>query len=261
VTGSWRLLLHGPRDPWWNMAVDRAIQLARESNAVPPTIRLYGWTRPTVSLGKFQDAGSIDWEACSRYGLDVVRRFTGGRGVLHADEVTYSIVAGLADGVPAGTSASYRHLSAALVAAYRGLGVDATLTDRHRGSPDSAACYLHATRADLSLGESKLSGSAQTWVGSTVLQHGSFTLRRDTAREAEVFRLDDEARCALETTAITLEQAGATLPPVDRLPAVLAQSMAEGLAVHLQHGELTADELETADALYADVQVEAPAAS
>ncbi len=82
----------------------------------------------------------------------MVRRPTGGRGVLHDDEVTYSVVAGVDDGIPRGTSASYDVLCGGLASAYSRLGVDAALTARPRGSSDSAACYLHATRADLSLG-------------------------------------------------------------------------------------------------------------
>ena len=134
------------------MALDRAVQLAHHAGDSPPTLRLYEWTRPTVTLGRFQDAGQIDGEFCSAHGIDVVRRQTGGRGVLHDDEVTYSIVAGVADGIPRGTSGSYATLCGGLAEAYARLGVDAALTARSRGSRDSAACYLHATRADLSLG-------------------------------------------------------------------------------------------------------------
>ncbi len=80
-------------------------------------------------------------------------------------------------------------LCGGLVEAYRELGVEAALTARPRGDGSSAACYLHATAADLSLGALKLSGSAQVWHGSTVLQHGSFIVSRDVDREARVFGL------------------------------------------------------------------------
>ena len=182
MSAAWRLLIDdGPNEGAWNMALDRAVQLAHEEGEAPPTLRLYEWQRPTVTLGRFQAADSIDREFCSASGIDVVRRPTGGRGVLHADEVTYSIVAGLRDGVPRGTSASYRMLCGGLAEAYRLLGVDAALTARPRGSRSSAACYLHATAADLSLGARKLSGSAQVWFHDSVLQHGSFTISRDIA--------------------------------------------------------------------------------
>ncbi|MDP2401547.1 MAG: hypothetical protein Q8M66_06170, partial [Actinomycetota bacterium] len=158
--GVWRLLVDEPADGVWNMAVDRAIQLERATGLVPATLRLYGWSRPTVTLGRFQDVAGLDEAACMRHGVDMIRRATGGRGVLHDDEVTYSVIAALDDGVPRGVAASYRYLGAGLVATYRNLGVEADLTARPRDDSRSSACYLHATGADLSVGVAKLSGSA-----------------------------------------------------------------------------------------------------
>ncbi len=207
MTGPWRLLLDDPpSEGAWNMALDRAIQLEHAAGRSPATLRLYGWARPTVTLGRFQDVGSVDVAACRAEGIDVARRFTGGRGVLHDDEVTYSIVAGLQDGVPRGTAQSYRFLCDALVDAYRRLGVDADLTARPRGSRSSGACYLHATHADVSSGARKLSGSAQVWHRETVLQHGSFVLARDVEREARVFALTSEEAAALRESTVTLSE-------------------------------------------------------
>jgi lipoyl(octanoyl) transferase len=247
VTATWRLIIDdGPASGAWNMALDRAVQLAREAGDAPPTLRLYRWVRPTATLGRFQDVAGVDLEDCAREGIDVVRRFTGGRGVLHDDELTYSMVAGLTDGIPRGTSASYRMLCGGLVEAYRELGVEAALTPRPRGDGSSAACYLHATAADLSLGALKLSGSAQVWSGSTVLQHGSFTLTRDVAREARVFRLDprDAQRLADETATIADSLPGR--PSGDALEAAVVAGVARGLGVRLERGDASAAELEAA---------------
>ncbi|MBN2405704.1 MAG: hypothetical protein JXE06_09010, partial [Coriobacteriia bacterium] len=112
------------------MAIDRAVLHAHETGEAPPTLRLYRWRVPTVTLGKFQKASDADLELCERLGIDVVRRPTGGRGVLHDDEVTYSVVAGVREGLPRGVAASYRVLCGALVEAYHDLGVDADLTAR-----------------------------------------------------------------------------------------------------------------------------------
>ena len=84
------------------MALDRAVQLARQAGDAPPTLRLYRWARATVTLGRFQSAAGVDRELCAREGIDVVRRFTGGRGVLHDDELTYSIVRAWTTVSPAG---------------------------------------------------------------------------------------------------------------------------------------------------------------
>ena len=213
MTTTWRLLIDdGPAEGAWNMALDRAVQMAHAAGSVPPTLRVYEWMRPTVTLGRFQALDSVDSGYCSAHGIDLVRRPTGGRGVLHDDEVTYSVIAGIRDGIPRGTSASYDVLCGGLANAYSLLGVDAALTARSRGSRDSAACYLHATRADLSLGVRKLSGSAQVWLGDTVLQHGSFTISRDLDREAAAFRLDDAERERLEGETVTLETALGSAP-------------------------------------------------
>jgi len=250
VTATWRLIIDdGPASGAWNMALDRAVQLAREAGEVPPTLRLYRWERPTVTAGRFQSIDGIDLAECSAEGIDVVRRFTGGRGVLHDDELTYSIIAALSDGIPRGTSASYRMLCGGLVEAYRELGVEAALTPRPRGDGSSAACYLHATAADLSLGAMKLSGSAQVWSGSTVLQHGSFTLTRDVDREARVFRLaeHDAQRLAEETA--TIADSLSERPTDDQLEAGVTAGVARGLGVRLERGTLSEAEIGRAQEL------------
>jgi lipoate-protein ligase A len=256
VTPTWRLLIDdGPADGAWNMALDRAVQFARQEGSALPTVRLYEWIRPTVSLGRFQDTGSIDVAFCSAGGIDMVRRHTGGRGVLHDDEVTYSVVAGVDDGIPRGTRASYELLCGGLAAAYHRLGVDACLTSRPRGSRDSAACYLHATHADLSLGVRKLSGSAQVWLQDTVLQHGSFILSRDITREASVFRLTAEERERLDHETVTLDSALGARPSRDEVRAAIAHGFAESLGVILEPGEPSAAEFEMATRLHHEMLV------
>jgi lipoate-protein ligase A len=239
------------------MALDRAVQLAREAGEVLPTLRLYTWTRPTVSLGRFQDIAGVDREACAEAGIDVVRRFTGGRGVLHDDELTYSIVAGLDDGVPRGTAASYRMLCGGLVEAYRQLGIEAALTSRPRGEGSSAACYLHATAADLSLGALKLSGSAQVWSGSTVLQHGSFTVTRDVARESRVFRLAEHHALRLAEETATIADSLGCRPTSDQLVAAVVTGLQRGLGVSLEPGILTELERATARKLLSEIGTDA----
>lgn len=257
MSATWRLVIDGgPADGAWNMALDRAVQLARQAGDVPPTLRLYRWVRPTVTLGRFQSAAGVDRELCKREGIDIVRRFTGGRGVLHDDELTYSIVAGVDDGVPSGTSASYRLLCSALAETYRLLGVDAALTARPRGDGSSAACYLHATPADLSLGLAKLSGSAQVWTGDTVLQHGSFTCSRDVALESAVFRLSPEraARLAAETT--TLADVLGEAPSYEAIVVAARAGLERALGVKLVPGEVSAAETERAQALLGETSAD-----
>ena len=129
------------------MALDRAVQLAREAGEAPPTLRLYRWTRPTVTLGRFQDVAGVDRRRLRRTRASTscaASRAAAACCTTTSSRTRWSPAS--SDGVPRGTSASYRMLCGALVEAYRALGVDAALTPRPRGDGSSAACYLHATR-------------------------------------------------------------------------------------------------------------------
>lgn len=255
MPNEWRLIVDGPVQGAMNMARDRAVQLACEQGKVPPTLCLYRWLNPTVTLGRFQSLDGFDLLACGEYGLDVVRRFTGGRGVLHDDELTYSVVASVQDGVPRGVAASYRLFSEALAHAYRSLGVDAALTERDRGVASSAACYLATSRADLSLGAMKLSGSAQVWHGSTVLQHGSFTISRNVEREARVFGLSSDEQGLLASKAATIEGVTGRRPTIDEIAEAVIEGFEAVFDVRLVQGDLTASEEESARRLVSEVRI------
>ncbi|MHB1016267.1 MAG: lipoate--protein ligase family protein [Coriobacteriia bacterium] len=242
---EWRVIIDGPADGPWNMAVDRAVLGAHAGGEAPPTLRLYRFAPPTVSLGRFQRTGDIDTRYCREAGIGVCRRPTGGRGVLHDDEVTYSIVAGVGDGVPRGVRESYRYLSSALAAAYRELGVDAALTARDQGSRGSA-CYLHTTSADLSLGAAKLSGSAQMWDHDSCLQHGSFVISRDVGREARVFMLDHESTAALGASTATIAGAMGRRPDDTEIIGAIRAAVESTFGVNLMPGGFTESELASA---------------
>lgn len=251
-----RLIVDGPAPGAWNMAVDRAILASHEAVEGIATLRLYRWEPATVSLGRFQKLDDVDLAVCRRAGLGLCRRPTGGRGVLHADEITYSIVAGLRDGVPRGVSASYRMLCGALVEAYREIGVPAELTARPRGLQASGACYLHATHADLSLGAAKLSGSAQVWGHESCLQHGSFVIDRDVALEAAVFRLSADSEEALAGSTDTISGALGIRPDLAELTEAIVRGVAHGMDVTLEPGALTQGEREWAERHVAESVVE-----
>lgn len=252
---GWRLIIDGPADGAFNMAVDRAVLSAHEAGEVPPTLRLYTWDRPTVSLGRFQKSSDVDADLCAERGIGVCRRPTGGKGVLHDDEITYCIVAGVRDGLPRGVTASYRQLCGALVEAYRELGIDAGVTSRPRGERGAGACYLHATHADLSLGAAKLSGSAQIWSRDSCLQHGSFVISRDVPLEASLFMLDDARARALESTTSTIaDSLGASLDR-SRLLGTIVAGLARGLGASFEEAGLTDLERARAEGAVADFRV------
>ena len=255
MSDAWRILIDDQADGAWNMAVDRSIQLAREAGVAPPTLRVYAWSRPTLTLGRFQEAELSLIDRCARSGLDVARRPTGGRGVVHDDEVTYAVVVSTSDGVPSGVSASYRYLCAGIVEAYRQLGVSAELTARDRGERHTSACYLHATAADVSVGVAKLSGSAQVWHGETCLQHGSFTRTRDMEREREVFGLSDEESDHLRHTTTTLADLLGDAPERDRVVQAVATGFSLALGFRTVPGVLSDAERRVAEELVSEYRV------
>jgi lipoate-protein ligase A len=152
------------------------------------------------------------------------------------------VAASEADGLPRGVSASYRHLGAALLRAYRQLGVDAEIAAGSAKGKGSGACYLAATQADLSLAGAKLSGSAQVWREGACLQHGSFVVSRDVAREAAVFHLDAGAEAALAASTVTIEGCTGERRTEEELVTAVVEGFEGAIGIVLEAGSLTRDE-------------------
>jgi lipoyl(octanoyl) transferase len=180
---AWRLVVTPrPASGFWNMAVDEAL-LAAASTGAPPTLRLYAWRGPWLSLGHAQPFDGATFEACRRAGVGVVRRVTGGRAVLHGADLTYAVTAS-ERALPDGLHASYRILSDALVDALRGLGIEAERVagGRRRVAPAAGFdCFAEAADDEVCAGGRKLAGSAQRRGGGALLQHGSVRLAPDPA--------------------------------------------------------------------------------
>src|SRR5512145_3061472 len=128
---TWRFLDSGPASGARNMAIDEGLLAEAAAGKAPPLLRLYTWSPPAVSLGRFQDAaGSVNAGACRERGIDIVRRITGGRAVLHDQELTYSVIAP-ADGLfPDDVLGTYKMIAAALLAGLRNLGIAAEMVSR-----------------------------------------------------------------------------------------------------------------------------------
>jgi lipoate-protein ligase A len=194
---TWRFLNSGRSDGATNMAVDEAILAGVVAGASPPTVRVYAWEPPTVSIGRSQKPGDeLDLEACSARGFGVVRRPTGGRAVLHAGELTYSVV-GPAGEPPLGISIAetYESIAEGLLEALSRLGVQARLAtvataSRARGEA-APPCFASAGRFEVVVGGRKLIGSAQRRSGASVLQHGSLLMDGTHAGLADVMKVGD----------------------------------------------------------------------
>ena len=170
------------------MATDVAL-LERARTSGECVMRLYTWSRPTLSLGRNQTARDrYDLARARAAGVDFVRRPTGGRAVLHHREVTYSVTAG-ADALGSPRE-SYGRINLILLAALRALGVDAAVAGRPARvvAPGSTPCFDLPGEGELTAGGAKLVGSAQWRDGGGMLQHGSILVEDDQALAASLLR-------------------------------------------------------------------------
>lgn len=177
-----------------NMAIDEAVLLHHLRDEAPPTLRVFRWSSPSISLGRFQSVErEILRDVCDQQGIELVRRPTGGRAVYHRDEFTYSIIMSKRHGVPSGIVAAYAYLAQGLQAALELLGVRAELSDERVSKNPSAACFASSTQADLTSGGFKLIGSAQVWKDDALLQQGSLPLDDRAPEFFAMLRFPDQA--------------------------------------------------------------------
>ncbi|MDP2871724.1 MAG: biotin/lipoate A/B protein ligase family protein [Bacillota bacterium] len=271
----WRAIFDRPRSGPMNMAVDEAMLQLVGQGAGPPTLRLYGWARPTISLGYFQRAAAeVDLEACAADGVPVVRRPTGGRAVFHDDEVTYSIVIPQAM-MPGSVLETYRLLSGGILQALaylglhgelatpavRGDGAGATGRERYGGNGGHArrapgdgmqsACFDSPSWYETLVGGRKIIGSAQTRQGGALLQHGSLLVGFDRARLAGLLRSGtrrdrDELAATLGRRVTSLEAEMGRRPSRREVQRALACGMARALSLYLVSAGYSAREREMA---------------
>jgi len=181
------------QDAAMNMAIDESVLTHHLNGEVPPTLRVFRWSQPSISLGRFQSIErEIVSERCKQLGVALVRRPTGGRAVYHHDEFTYSIVISKRYGIPPGVVAAYAYLAQGLLAALRLLSVQAELSDERVSKHPSAACFASSTQADLTSGGFKLIGSAQVWKDNALLQQGSLPLDDQSAEFFSMLRFPNE---------------------------------------------------------------------
>lgn len=263
---QWRILNTGIADAATNMAVDEAILLAHADGRVPATLRFYGWQPAAVSLGYFQRAADeIDRAACREQGIDIVRRLTGGRAVLHDAELTYSIIAGEGyPGIPATITASYRYFSEGLLAGLARLGITAGMNmpraaygQVKRQPNTSAACFDAPSHYEITVEGRKLIGSAQVRKQGVILQHGSLLLRFCPQRLAALLRsptpqAQERLAQMLAARAIGLEEVLGRNIEYEEICHTMLQGFDEVLHCGLSYGRLTVDEQTAAKDLAAE---------
>lgn len=179
------------------MAVDEAILEAVEQKNVLPTLRLYAWDPPCLSIGYAQPSADIDLPRLFALGWYWVRRPTGGRAILHTDELTYSVIAPFSDPrVSGGVLESYQRLSYALLTALHVLQIPAISQPGKspvNNQENGAVCFEVPSNYEITVQGKKLIGSAQARRKNVVLQHGTFPLRGDLTRITQVLAFTDES--------------------------------------------------------------------
>jgi len=177
------------------MAVDEAIFEASTRGDVPPTLRLYAWEPACLSLGYAQPVADVDEARLHANGWELVRRPTGGRAILHTDELTYSVTGPQDEPILAGEiMSSYRRLSSAILAAVEqiGVGVQALPQEKTNNSTPEPVCFEIPSSYEITFNNKKLVGSAQARRKGGVLQHGTLPLFGDLTRITQVLAFPDE---------------------------------------------------------------------
>jgi len=262
----WRLLITPPADGATNMAIDEAILHALANGAGCPTLRFYQWEPPCLSLGYNQSHAEVDEAACAHLDYTWVRRPTGGRAILHTDELTYSVIAPDSEPrVRGGILKSYRQLSTGLLAGLRALGADVFQAQEEKAlnSQKSAVCFDTPSNYEITVRGKKLIGSAQVRRRGMVLQHGSLPLSGDLTRIFACLRRvatgsDQPGQNPTEwgdwllARACTLEQALGRGVSFREAADALAQGFASALNLRLEPGDLSDDERKLVERLRRD---------
>ena len=204
---KWRILKSGKLNPAENMAIDEAILNGIIQGRPVPTIRFYGWEPATVSCGYHQSAEKeVDFAALKEFGFGFVRRPTGGRLVLHNEEVTYSVIAPTSGKFSGNVYEIYAEISKVLASGFSMLGIEVDFEKGEFPSKEqrqvSNPCFSSSSRFELSYKRKKIVGSAQLRKEKAFLQHGSILLNHNQSKIA--FILPNLKKEKKEKLALTL---------------------------------------------------------
>jgi lipoyl(octanoyl) transferase len=253
----WRFIDSGNSTPSFNMALDEALLNWHSEGKIPPVIRFYGWNPATLSVGYFQNVErEIDMDAVQELGLGFVRRSTGGRGVLHEHELTYSVIVSEDHPeMPKTVTEAYRVISEGILKGFHHLGLDAYFavpnTDEDREAlknPRSAVCFDAPSWYELVVEGRKVAGSAQTRQKGVILQHGAILLDLDEDKLFSVFkypneRVKERMQKAFKSKAVAINDISPKRITLEEAKEAFYKGFAEGLNIELEYYQLTEEEL------------------
>jgi len=260
---EWRLIKDSYYTGFMNMAIDEAIMIAHREGLVPPTIRFYQWSPPAVSLGYFQNLEKeIDVDACKDIGVDIVRRPTGGKAVLHDKELTYSfIIKENHSLVNDSILETYKKISGGIIRGLSYLGITAELVplrENIRSTPSGyevkskishsnikSICFSIPSQYEVQVEGKKILGSAQVRKKEIVLQHGSLLIELEKDKLFSVFNFPSaQIREKLKTRfkATSLEEILKKKIDFSKLSEILSRGFETEFGVKLIEGKLTEQE-------------------
>ena len=242
---SWRLLVSPADSGARNLSTDQAVAEHVRDGASPPTLRFYTWRPAALSLGYGQPLDAVDTNLARQYGIDLVRRPTGGQAILHNDELTYAVMLPRPHALAAGgVLRSYERLSAGFERGFAALALDARQGDWQPDRSDGSGllCFASPSTHELSAGGVKVMGSAQTRLGRALLQHGSIPFAHDP-------RIYDLLRLPRRDALPGLRDLLSPAPTVGALIEVLATGFSDALHIALAPGQLTEPERARRDEL------------
>ncbi len=252
----WRFLNTGSQDGFHNMAIDEVLATQSVPHDKRSILRVYQWEPYAISLGYNQSLGDLDLEKCKRDNIDVVRRPTGGRAVLHAEELTYSVVVPKdSDFFSPDTLTTYNRISEGILSGLHLFGVKAEIAQRLPGDEKSSSyktkipCFSGAAKYEIVYQNKKLVGSAQRRYENAILQHGSILVGTFHLRLANYIAAMKAAQVkkfqqALEEKTISISQILTGKIRYDKLIWALKNGFQDCCNIDFLEGQLTTRELD-----------------
>ncbi|MDU0568137.1 biotin/lipoate A/B protein ligase family protein [Staphylococcus haemolyticus] len=248
MTETWNFINTGSHDPYYNMAMDEALLNFVSRGEIDPVVRFYTWNPATLSVGYFQRLKKeIDIDKVNEKRFGLVRRQTGGRGVLHDKELTYSVIVSEEHpNMPSTVTEAYRVISEGLLEGFKLLGFEAYFAiprskeEREKlKQPRSAVCFDAPSWYELVVEGRKIAGSAQTRQKGVILQHGSLLQDVNVDELFDMFifkndRLKDKMKKAFVDKAVAINDISDRHISIEEMEKAFEEGFKKGLNIEFK---------------------------